>query len=1043
MLEVGDLVCEKRDLNRIGRLIEINRQLAVVDWNDSGPTTVVFRNLQPAPDRKPSVLELLSKLCFGKKKDLRLAVVQQRLSGFLEDMIYSLNFTNTTFYPYQFKPLLTFLRSRTNSLLIADEVGLGKTIEAGLIWTELQMRIKAKRLLVVCPAVLCTKWKAELQDKFKVNSRIVNSSELIECLREIDNSPTDPCVLITSIQGCRPPKDWENEKNKRGSAQLARYLEAQDTAKNYFDLLILDEAHLIRNPETKSFAFIENIRPFCEAVLMLSATPIQTSTDNLFSLLNTLDSNYFPTKESLIESIKDNEPLVKLCDVLASKKISKSEFVAALEDICIQTKEGIKRQELEKWKREVQSKNDELTEKDRSFYINELTKLNPLSQLMTRALKRHVQERRVVREPRMIGVPLNPYERALYDTVTETVRQACAQERKPVGFIDVMPQRLLASSPQAALKYWLDDSFLAQNSGSGDKEKRDFETDAQYQESEDDDQEEIPRIRLAIRRAVQDFPYQQNVLAQDGKYKKLYETLIRYWKENPQKKVLLFSFFKKTLASLHDQLKQDGIDSIVFDGSVPKEERGALIERFKNGKTRIILCSEVAAEGIDLQFMDCLINYDIPWNPAKIEQRIGRIDRIGQKSDKILIFNFVHEDTIDFRMYTLLLERLKIFEQALGVGEEILGEKIRELTGRLFSTKLTPEQEARVIEQSELALENLRQQGEEAEGNSVVFDAFSKQIQKAKELERYITSDDLRAYIEEYCALERNGSRLRPVDLSQDLFELEVSSRTQAQYEEFVETERIQSSAGILSSDLNVKVRIRNKQEEGKDPFERITQTHSFIRYITNWLKKEKKQPSETASVKLLRRDLKTAGTKEISSGTYFYMVNVWGSRDSQTSKYTLSYSAVSIDTGEYLDDEQSELLINCAGTNGEDWPTNSVKSEITGEQATELYSGLFLRDDENFSLFKERQTVSHQADIEFQINQYQKEIEKAKEKYRRQIENDPGKDVGYKGRLKKYANSLTRTENQYNKKIEGAKLRGIHFSVSNTPVSTGLIKLI
>jgi hypothetical protein len=191
---------------------------------------------------------------YGRVGDLRGAITFYRLSGRLANLIYSLNITNTQFLAYQFKPVLQFLESPCNGILIADEVGLGKTIEAGLIWTELRARLDAKRLLVVCPAMLREKWQAELIDRFGVQAEIVDARLLLARLEEVAERPQQQFALIASMQGLRPPRGWNDDEDpaQAASAKLARFLEQIDLDEPLIDMVIIDEAHYLRNEETQT-----------------------------------------------------------------------------------------------------------------------------------------------------------------------------------------------------------------------------------------------------------------------------------------------------------------------------------------------------------------------------------------------------------------------------------------------------------------------------------------------------------------------------------------------------------------------------------------------------------------------------------------------------------------------------------------------------------------------------------------------------------------------------------------------------------------------
>ncbi|WP_308645764.1 DEAD/DEAH box helicase [Ottowia beijingensis] len=233
---------------------------------------------------------------FGRVHDLRGAITYYRLSGKLANLIYSLNSTNTQFLAYQFKPVLQFLDSPSNGILIADEVGLGKTIEAGLIWTELRARQDARRLLVACPAMLCEKWRHELNERFGVRAEIVNAGELLARLEKAVRDPHEEFALIASLQGIRPPRDWDetDDAPQSGAAKLARFLDDADFDDAPLDLVIIDEAHYLRNRETKTHRLGEFLRSAAQNMVMLSATPIQLHNRDLFNLLHLLDKESFP-----------------------------------------------------------------------------------------------------------------------------------------------------------------------------------------------------------------------------------------------------------------------------------------------------------------------------------------------------------------------------------------------------------------------------------------------------------------------------------------------------------------------------------------------------------------------------------------------------------------------------------------------------------------------------------------------------------------------------------------------------------------------------
>ena len=173
---------------------------------------------------------LLRSGSYGRASDLRRNLTFVHLSGRLANLVYSMGITNTDFYAYQYKPLLTLLDSPTNGILIADEVGLGKTIEAGLIWTELRARFDMRRLLVVCPAMLREKWKDELSRRFGLTATIMDAKTMFDKLKNPSHLTGNGEAWIVSYQSIRPPKDWkpgkaDNKKTLTTKRSLANFLE--------------------------------------------------------------------------------------------------------------------------------------------------------------------------------------------------------------------------------------------------------------------------------------------------------------------------------------------------------------------------------------------------------------------------------------------------------------------------------------------------------------------------------------------------------------------------------------------------------------------------------------------------------------------------------------------------------------------------------------------------------------------------------------------------------------------------------------------------
>jgi hypothetical protein len=233
-------------------------------------------------ERGESPIELLRRGRLARPLDLYRTLTHIRLAGRLANFIYSLETTDTDFYAYQFKPVLKLLQSSSTGILIADEVGLGKTIEAGLIWTELRSRFDLQRLLVVCPAMLREKWKRELHRRFGVVAKICGADELVEMLAGVRSGEVRDYALVSSLQGLRPPGDWEERENPGPRVQLARLLSSSAEESPLIDLLIVDEAHYLKNPETRTFELGSLLRRSAQFAVLLSATPVHLHSDDLF-----------------------------------------------------------------------------------------------------------------------------------------------------------------------------------------------------------------------------------------------------------------------------------------------------------------------------------------------------------------------------------------------------------------------------------------------------------------------------------------------------------------------------------------------------------------------------------------------------------------------------------------------------------------------------------------------------------------------------------------------------------------------------------------
>ncbi len=887
---------------------------------------------------------------FGRVPDLRGAITFYRLSGNLANLIYSLNTTNTQFFPYQFKPVMQFLDSPSNGLLIADEVGLGKTIEAGLIWTELRARQDARRLLIVCPAMLKDKWKMELSNRFGVSAQIVDAADLLAHLEEVPKNPQTSFALIVSMQGVRPPSHWDDDEqpSMSAAARLARFLKETELNDPLLDLVVIDEAHYLRNQTTKTHLFGSLVRPVTLNMVMLSATPIQLKSTDLFNLLHLLDEDAFPYEGSFDMVLRMNEPVVRLRDRILAGQVDPDEFIETLQSIG-RLPYYSSSQQVQYFLHSPPSAASLASAKGRAELADLLDRLNPLSKVVSRTLKRDVMEGRVKREPVLIRAKMSEVESTFYSAVTEKVREYCALMDMSEGFMLTIPQRQISSSMAAACKGWLD-------------RVADLEPDEE-QLYELDAIEDTEVVRAASRNKLtggmgdlltelvsiaREVGNVSALRQHDSKFRELASNLQRYWKTNPGKKVVLFAYYKKTLHYLAERLQEIDIQSVVVHGGMDKQQ---VLKAFEEPHgPNLLLSSEVASEGVDLQFSSLLINYDLPWNPAKIEQRIGRIDRIGQEAPKILIWNLLYEETVDDRVYSRLLQRLNIFERALGSMEMVLGNEIRTLSYELLSHHLTAEQEQERIDKTHLAIETVsRMQDkleEEASGLIAHGDFIQNKVKAAKELGRYIRGEDLLAYVQDFFRATYPGTRLLSDPRRPELFGLDFSADARIDLTAFVQHNFLQGKTALLSA-TPPKLLFENRLGKPVVDIERVTQDHPLIRFISTQMLS---QGSSTTYFPVSACKVALSDPR-IKPGVYVYALARWtlsGSRDVER----LEYVVKSLFDAQALDGDLAEWLVNTVALQGQDWL--SAASDLDLNQVANWQDECRAELEENFIAYRD-----------------------------------------------------------------------------------------
>jgi superfamily II DNA/RNA helicase len=614
------------------------------------------------------------------KKSLLYSLINKPVS----DLIYTYNTSRLIPEHHQYKPLIKMLKSPNNRLLIADEVGLGKTIEAGMIYKEIDKRNEVDVALIVVPSSLTLKWRNEMLMRFNEEFEIYRVNEFKRFLQEYksvfesDVSSTLTRKMIISYHTLR-------------DEQVVKMLEETPL---HIDVLIMDEAHTFRNRETSTFEGAEQVCSLAENILFLSATPVQNDIMDLFNILSLLDEDSFMDEGYFLESIRPNALLHQIIAKLKNQK-PLEEIQAYIENYLMDTLS------LNEYQEDIIAKfmKEELLEKEkRVMYIREFSDADNLSYIINRTKKKDVGLY-IKREAQSQTIPPSEEEREFYRQVIEFIKLIFKYKNPkiPAGFITIMPERMASSSMIASI-----DSFkeMRRTKRFYIKDFDDLDSEVDETEIEDVLLDQLD-VLIAAGEAIGD---------KDSKYQAFEEIVDRLQREKI-KKMIVFSFFKKTLSYLENKLKEKGLRTGKIDGDMTPDERFEKIQEFKEGKFDILLSSEVGSEGLDMQFCNVVINYDMPWNPMRVEQRIGRIDRIGQQADKLLIFNLCIEGTIEDRIYSRLYEKLNIFENSIGELEPILGdltkrldiEKIIELSEEEMSLKVELEADAMIRKKQEIS----------------------------------------------------------------------------------------------------------------------------------------------------------------------------------------------------------------------------------------------------------------------------------------------------------------------------------------------------
>src|SRR5262245_40019048 len=513
-----------------------------VEFSDSLESSLALRSSSDEADRE----------AFRLRKELaHLGLLQ----GF-DELLCLPTLRGVETYWYQLETVRKVLKQFRGRVLLADEVGLGKTIEAGMVLKEYLLRGMAERVLVLTPATLVGQWGEEMAAKFGIEF----------------------ATSYDSLLRNDPEKFW-SQPRVISSIAMARRAEHQEIlAKQNYDIVIVDEAHHLKNRATANWKMVNALNK--RFLLLLSATPVQNSLVELYNLLTLLKPGIFKTEKefrgSYMTSGKPRTPA------------NKDKMRDLMRDVMI---------------RNTRSLVD--------------VKLPP----------RHATTLRV--DP-------SDEERACYLELTGLVAEA---------------HRKATTQQRMALRYLLSAAGSTASTAAG--------AIARHVESRNGNREWREWRKLQERYAG---------IAPSSKERALVELLRR----NPNEKKMVFVHHRETLHRLAELVKREGVACEQFEGGMTGPEKDAAVRRFQS-EVPLLICTESGGEGRNLQFCNTLINFDLPWNPMTIEQRIGRIHRIGQTRD-VFIFNLAARGTLEEQVLRILDEKINMFELVVGEIGEILGE---------------------------------------------------------------------------------------------------------------------------------------------------------------------------------------------------------------------------------------------------------------------------------------------------------------------------------------------------------------------------------
>ena len=677
--------------------------------DDIGPTTTV-----PAPEPPAPVIDRRS-LIWAFIKEAPALPDGGALVGEATGAV--------TPWPHQVRAFERLYGQWPPKLLIADEVGLGKTIQAGMLLRQAWLSGRAKRILILAPKAVLSQWQIELREKFNLNWPIYDGGKLVRY----------PSPALRGAHERVVARDrWHEEPVVIASSHLMRRhdraaaLLADATP---WDLVVLDEAHHARRrgagtdkegPPNALLRLMRGLRERTEGLVLLTATPMQVHPVEVWDLLALLGLPNEWTAQAFVHFFEDLNHPNPSAD--AMERMARLFQAVEREYGAIAVDQAIRLTQLRKLKvnRIMRALRDNASIPRRRMETDErraaiaiMRSSTPVRHLVsrhTRKLLRRYAEAGMLetsiakRDVRDEFIDMSEAERALYEAVesyiSESYNKAAATDRGAVGFVMTTYRRRLASSIQA-LRATLERHLESITTGttldwsSLEEDMPDDETADEVPDIEELAELERQALALEEQGEIGRLLEQARRCPPDSKLAALKDTITAA-RESGYEQVMVFTQYGDTMDFLRDAL-QRGSDARLMcysgrGGEVPADggawrtiTRDDAKRRFRLGEADILLCTDAAAEGLNFQFCGALVNYDMPWNPMRVEQRIGRIDRLGQRHTKVRIANLHYEDTVETDVYRALGSRINVFEVVVGPLQPILSQLPRTITNAVLA----------------------------------------------------------------------------------------------------------------------------------------------------------------------------------------------------------------------------------------------------------------------------------------------------------------------------------------------------------------------